>query len=1198
MAALRGVVTIAVRSAVRAAIAAALLLALPGCNHGGDDGGGGTLPPPSATPSPTPDPQPTPTTTAAPTIEPTPDPSPAPTPTALPTVVPTVFPTATPAPLTQFRWDVPEFSMPADEGGGLRIALRNQVVNDGAAGAANVLLRAFPLPQRVGPGPFTDPAADGRTPVNLYEARIGYVAAGGRADISRTLDLSPLAPGVWSIDGILRTDAGEIQANHAITYRFAIPLAGETPACTEDYAYANDSAALAVPLLPIIDAGDPPAERGYYAGWTPTFCFGDEDWFSAELTGGQAVIVQAPVAAAPDFRSDLAVFDAGLNPLPADNLAPGARGSVIRAVPAASGLHYIRLRRALPLTATQRQEHIARLQVSPLVAGRAYLTFGPVTVHRMDTDAIIDALDVAQDDDTEFVARFTVTNHGLAASAPRTIGLWMYGPTLNYPSEFATAFTGGVERGTASVASIAANGGSLTVSIPFRPRIGALGAVFAEPDGVANGVGLYVGTEAIGNDVPGSQSGPFLPSPVELSFLRVGDVPSPTPGATPTPSSTSPSSPLSSVVCGVVGLLPLPVGSLLCPAPPGPSPTPTATPTPGATSTPTPTGGSTPTPTPTGTPNPSATPTASPSGTPTAMPTGTPTPGGNQPPVANAGPDKTAVSGDLFSVGGPDSDDPDGTVVEAAWTQIAGPAAARFEAGSPGSGQVIAAVSGCALGAEIQGTFCALEFFTAPEVTAPTTLTFRLTVTDDDGAQGSDTVSVTVNPPGPTPAPTPTPSPTPVPTETELGKSLTPVGATRAGNAAGSIPAWTPAAQRGALQGVYPNNPDIDGDAPLFTITASNLATHADKLTEGHKALFARYPGTYQMKVYPSRRLANFPQRVLDETILNDGRASLAAGNTDRPSGALIGFPFPIPQNGAEAIWNHRARYRAGDLRRAFSQMIVQANGSFSLNRVEEEVSGRYGNLTLDPPVELRATASESSELWRLLRIFLDPPPTFDELVLIHEKAGTGTVGRDAWVYTAGNRRVRRDPAVAYDNPAPNSNGLQLYDQLEMSNGTLERYTWSLIGKREIYVPYNANRLSGAARTPADLVRPGHLNPDLARYELHRVWVVEADLKSGTSHVIKKRRFYLDEDTWTVVAVDNYDAANTLWRFQEGHLVTHYNLLIHTTQPEVIYDFSSGRYFVTSTALADDQPFDGTVLYAPDHFEPGTLQVRLGGEEE
>lgn len=419
----------------------------------------------------------------------------------------------------------------------------------------------------------------------------------------------------------------------------------------------------------------------------------------------------------------------------------------------------------------------------------------------------------------------------------------------------------------------------------------------------------------------------------------------------------------------------------------------------------------------------------------------------------------------------------------------------------------------------------------------------------------------------------------------ELGKSLTPVGAERAGNSAGTIPEWKPQAARGALSGEFPNNPDIDDEKPLFTITAANMAEYADKLTEGHKELLRRFPDSYKMNVYPSHRLATFPDRVLEETKKNATRASIEG--VDNPKGAVIGFPFPIPKTGTEPLWNHRVKWRGEEVRRYNNQMIVQQDGRFTVTRIVEDVAFNYANLRKSNPDELRPGA----EFLRYLSETISPPRIAGTYILVHEKAGFGTEGRSAWLYAPALQRIRRAPAVCCDNPYEGTDGHQFYDQVDMYNGVFERFSWKLVGKKEAYIPYHAHKIAGPTVKYADIARPNHINQDLARYELHRVWVVEAENLSDRRHTFKTRRFYIDEDTWTTVGVDNYDHQGQLMQFQEGHLVSYYAVQAHTTQPEVIYHFNSGRYFVTAMAN-EDQPYDNTVTYAANFFEANTVQNR------
>ncbi len=323
----------------------------------------------------------------------------------------------------------------------------------------------------------------------------------------------------------------------------------------------------------------------------------------------------------------------------------------------------------------------------------------------------------------------------------------------------------------------------------------------------------------------------------------------------------------------------------------------------------------------------------------------------------------------------------------------------------------------------------------------------------------------------------------------KLGKELTPVGAEKAGNKAGTIPAWTPQTQLKYAKGEFPNDAAIEAEKPLFTIGAADVGKYAAQLTEGHKELFKRYPNTYKMAVYPSHRNFNFPDKYLEETVKNATRAELEG--VDNPKGAFVGFPFPIPKSGAEPVWNHRVKFRGETIRRFNNQMIVQQNGKFSLTKIVEDVKFYYANLNAKSQIELKPGA----DFLRYISETVSPPRVAGTFILVHEKAGFGPEGRSAWLYAPALKRIRRAPAVCCDNPYEGTDGHQFYDQVDMYNGVLERFTWKLVGKKEMYVPYNSYKISSPKSKYADIAKPGHINADLTRYELHRVWVVEAENK-------------------------------------------------------------------------------------------------------
>lgn len=419
----------------------------------------------------------------------------------------------------------------------------------------------------------------------------------------------------------------------------------------------------------------------------------------------------------------------------------------------------------------------------------------------------------------------------------------------------------------------------------------------------------------------------------------------------------------------------------------------------------------------------------------------------------------------------------------------------------------------------------------------------------------------------------------------KLGTELTPVGAEKAANADNSIPAWTPAGQRGDLSGAYPSNEEYDAEKPLYTITPDNMADYEQFLTTGHKQLLQQYD-TYKMNVYPSHRPVSFPDFVYEWTQWNATHCELI--DVDTPDNCKIGFTFPIPKSGAEVMWNHKVRYRGSDVRRYNNQMIVQQDGSYQLTKIVEEAKFYYALPPEQEPVPLK---KGSGLFIKYFSETISPPRMAGQLILAHERAGTGADGRQAWVYNPGLRRIRRAPGVCCDNPYEGTDGHQFYDQVDMFNGVLERFDWKLLGKKEVIIPYNSNRIGSSEVSYDDLASPFHINPDLPRYEKHRVWVVEATIREGTNHTFHKRRFYVDEDSWYPSAVDNYDARGEMMQFQEGHTIFAYNVQSVGGVPEVIYHFNSGRYFVTAMAN-EERPNDFSITLDDRDFEASAVSKR------
>ena len=388
-----------------------------------------------------------------------------------------------------------------------------------------------------------------------------------------------------------------------------------------------------------------------------------------------------------------------------------------------------------------------------------------------------------------------------------------------------------------------------------------------------------------------------------------------------------------------------------------------------------------------------------------------------------------------------------------------------------------------------------------------------------------------------------------------LGADLTPLGAETAGNADGTIPAWnggilTPPA--GYKVGDHHQDP-FAADKPLYTVTPSNLGQYESKLTAGSVSLLKAY-ADYKLIVYPTRRSANAPQRIYDATKANAITGTLA-NNGNSFENALTGIPFPLPDSGLEVMWNHLARYRGVSASRHIAQAAPTRSGSYTLVQFEDEFLFNYAR----PDV---TAAQLENILVYYKQAVTAPARQAGTILLAHETLDQVKEKRSAWVYNTGQRRVRRAPDVAYDNPGTAADGMRTSDQFDMYNGAPDRYDWKLVGKREMIVPYNSYKLHSDSVKYADILKPLHLNQDLARYELHRVWIVEATLKPGASHIYKRRTFYVDEDSWQILAVDQYDSRDQMWRVSEAHCVNYYDAQVFWSTLEAHTDLIAGRYLV------------------------------------
>lgn len=418
-----------------------------------------------------------------------------------------------------------------------------------------------------------------------------------------------------------------------------------------------------------------------------------------------------------------------------------------------------------------------------------------------------------------------------------------------------------------------------------------------------------------------------------------------------------------------------------------------------------------------------------------------------------------------------------------------------------------------------------------------------------------------------------------------LMQDLTPLGAIRAGNEDGSIPAWTggitefPAGYKVGQHHVDP----FPDDKPLYTITAENVTEYESVLSPGQIKLFQAYPDTYKMHVYQTRRSASFPEHVYQAALDNAVKSELILDGNGIKN-ATVGIPFPIPANGLEVIWNHELRYRGEKIKRFGGQAAPTASGDYTLVGFDDQMLLPYNTKGADA-----ALLEQTNILFKFKQKVTEPARLAGSALLVYETVNQIKEPRQAWTYNTGQRRVRRAPNVAYDSPGTAADSLRTTDDFDMFNGAPDRYEWKLLGKQELIIVYNDYRLHSDQLTYEQILTPHHINPEFVRYEKHRVWVVEANLKENFRHVYKKRVFYFDEDSWQIMVTDIYDNREQLYRVGIAHGLNYYELPAQWTTLEVFHDFPSKRYI--AMGLDNEAPmYDFSPNINASAFTPSALR--------
>ncbi|GAC1624479.1 MAG: DUF1329 domain-containing protein [Nevskia sp.] len=392
-----------------------------------------------------------------------------------------------------------------------------------------------------------------------------------------------------------------------------------------------------------------------------------------------------------------------------------------------------------------------------------------------------------------------------------------------------------------------------------------------------------------------------------------------------------------------------------------------------------------------------------------------------------------------------------------------------------------------------------------------------------------------------------------------LDTELTPLGALRAGNADGSIPAWdgglTPErAPAGFVAGSRYADPWPD-EQPLFAITGATAATHAARLTPGQLALLAALPDSYALPVYASHRSAAAPAAFYAGTRSNAANAKLLddGGLKD----AVSGLPFPLlgdePDDGLRLYWNQRLRWRGLARDRILIQASIAASGEVTRLRVHE----RLKFMSVDSPPSKALGRALSASLMAVIE-----PRRLLGLLKLEQEFLDGPIL--AWQRSPGPDlpQLRKTSEAGNDTPVIGSNGLLDEDQREGYAGAADRYRWKRLGTREIYVPYNAYRLHAAGTAGGDVLAARHPDPARLRYELHRVQVLDARLKPNLPGAWPRRTFYVDEDSSQILLVDLYGRDDRIQQVQEVHTLMAYDRSLLLPVVDAVYDLAGRRYLL------------------------------------
>ena len=420
-------------------------------------------------------------------------------------------------------------------------------------------------------------------------------------------------------------------------------------------------------------------------------------------------------------------------------------------------------------------------------------------------------------------------------------------------------------------------------------------------------------------------------------------------------------------------------------------------------------------------------------------------------------------------------------------------------------------------------------------------------------------------------------------------------GAEVAGNADGSIPPWKQEAD-GPLPGWSEGKSRVRfapyaSEKPIYVIDQRNVDRYAHLLPAGAIALFRSKPG-YTMPVYQTHRSCRVPEFVASNTMRHKGAARIAANGWSIENAVLPSIPFPQPRSGIEALWNYLLLYQGAGIEWLNNRVYLS-----SYNAGGEPLIFNGDTRVYYPWAAPGEHRMQAGDLKQGLQIFSKYPPSLNGQAIVQRFYFDRPP--DSFYFHPGQRRVRRMPSYTYDAPLIGFERTYPNDSIGIFSGNPDRFEWKLKGKRELIIPYNVFNFTDKDADGMSIFGRDYVLASGRRYELHRVWVIEGNLRPGMRHSTPRKILYLDEDSWAAAAGEDYDADGKLVRYKEAAVVPIWEIKACTSQfSMILYDFVQNRY-LRDGYVTDENDLKFHVeakepWMRPDEFTESALRRRTG----